>query len=261
VNIASIGATSIRLAGELTALPYCDVDVAVAAARRHADIVAGIKVRASADVGGDNAPVALERARRAADRAGLPLMVHLGPAPAGVEAILRVLRAGDILTHCFTGFAGNAVVRDGRVRDAVLAARQRGVLLDVGHGMSGFDATVAAAAIAQGVLPDTISSDLHAYSRPAVGTLPRVLAAFVALGLTPAQAFVRATAAPAAVLGRSAALRAGEPADVAVFRLAEEPVEHRDGHGHTFPGRLRVRPVLTVVGGDVVFSDGSVAVR
>ena len=47
---------------------------------------------------------------------------------------------------------------------AALAAKQRGVMFDVGHGGGSFDYTVAEAAIAQGCPPDTISSDIHVFS-------------------------------------------------------------------------------------------------
>ncbi|GGM65975.1 amidohydrolase [Micromonospora sonchi] len=258
LNIASIGTTSIRLAGELTTLAYCDERVAVEAARRHRDLVIGVKIRASHDVGGPHGPVAMARARRVADELGLPLMVHLGPAPCPVDDIMAALRAGDVLTHCCTGFAGNEIVAGGRLRASVRAARDRGVRLDVGHGMSGFDVRVARAMLAEGVLPDSISSDLHAYSQPLVGTLPDVLSRFLALGMNEAQAFARATLAPAAIAGLAdtgvGTLRAGAPADVAVFRLVDMPdgIDWRDGHGNNFRGRIRLEPVLTVASGIVV---------
>ena len=47
---------------------------------------------------------------------------------------------------------------------AALAAKQRGVIFDVGHGGGSFDYTVAEAAIAAGAGPDTISSDIHVFS-------------------------------------------------------------------------------------------------
>ena len=87
-------------------------------------------------------------------------MCHIG----GVETaelmsqILRPLRPGDILTHCYSG-APNVdgkftnIVQEGKLLPAALEAKKRGVLFDVGHGGGSFDYTVAEAAIAQGARP------------------------------------------------------------------------------------------------------------
>jgi len=85
----------------------------------------------------------LKRAIAACEKAGTGgrVMVHIG----GVETralmtgILDLLRPGDILTHAYTGapnLAGDFtnLVQDGRLLPAALAAKQRGVVFDVGHG-------------------------------------------------------------------------------------------------------------------------------
>ena len=63
---------------------------------------------------------------------------------------MRLLRPGDILTYCFRQSA-QGIVADGRVLDSVKEARQRGVLFDVGHGMTSFDFGVA-----EDVDPETV---------------------------------------------------------------------------------------------------------
>jgi len=55
-------------------------------------------------------------------------------------------------------------VQSGKLIAAALAAKKRGVLIDVGHGGGSFDYTVAEPAIQQGLVPDTIGSDIHAVS-------------------------------------------------------------------------------------------------
>jgi dihydroorotase len=82
-----------------------------------------------------------------------------------MSQILDLLRPGDVLTHCYSGFPNLAgdftnIVQDGRLLPAALAAKQRGVVFDIGHGGGSFDYTVAEAAIQQGCPPDTISSDI-----------------------------------------------------------------------------------------------------
>ena len=259
VNIASIGTTSIMLGGELKALYYSDEKVAEECIDRHRDVILGVKVRASGDVGGDNSPIALERARSVADNVGLPLMVHLGPSPAGVDEIVGLLRRGDILTHSFSGWEGNKIVSAGSLRPAVRAARERGVILDIGHGMSGFSAAVARTMIDGGELPDTISTDLHTYSAPSVVDFPTVLSKFLALGMTLEQVLTAATLTPARVIGLDGegvgTLSVGAAADVAVFRRLPGSVEFHDGFGGSFAGTERITPVLTVLGGRVVWDE------
>ena len=99
------------------------------------------------------------------------MMVHIG----GVETkelmsqILDLLRPGDVLTHCYSGApniggAFTNIVQEGKLLPAALAAKQRGVMFDVGHGGGSFDFTVAEVAIPGGCTPDTISSDIHVFS-------------------------------------------------------------------------------------------------
>ncbi len=115
----------------------------------------------------------LKRAIMACEKSGTSgkMMVHIG----GVETrklmsdILDLLRPGDILTHAYSGapnIAGDFtnIVQDGKLLPAALAAKQRGVIFDVGHGGGSYDFTVCEAAMAQGAPPDTISSDIHVFS-------------------------------------------------------------------------------------------------
>ena len=244
LNISTIGITSMLLAGEAETLAYCDVDACVGTAREHADLVLGVKVRASANVVGANGDEPLRRAREAADKLGLPLMVHIGEAPSGIETVLNTLGAGDVLTHCFSGWRDNGLLLDGRIRPGVLAAQRRGVIFDVGHGMGSFDVEVARALLDQSFAPDTISSDVHAY---ASARLPDVMSKFLALGLSLEEVVSRVTLAPARALGLTS-----DATDVTVLELVDAPVEWEDTWGHTFAGSQRLRPVLTIQGGDIV---------
>ena len=46
-------------------------------------------------------------------------------------------RPGDVLTHCFRPFPNTPVSAQGAIKPAVLAARERGVIFDIGHGFGG----------------------------------------------------------------------------------------------------------------------------
>ena len=158
VHISSIGLSGFPV-GEMLNIDYADVDQAAKTLAENPELVLGIKVRESVDVVGANGLEPLKRAILACERSGVRgarVMCHIGNAPGELSALLDLLRPGDILTHAYSG-AGNNTVRDGKVLAAALAAKKRGVLIDVGHGGGSFDYTVAEPAIAQGFTPDTIS--------------------------------------------------------------------------------------------------------
>jgi len=258
VNIASVGTTSIYLQGELKSPPYSNVELAVNTVKDHSDVAIGIKVRASHDVGGIHTVEALGKAREAADKAGVPLMVHLGPAPATVEEILSKLGSGDIITHCYTGWEGNSLVENGKPKAFVLDAIKRGVIFDVGHGAGGFDSTVAQVMISAGYPPDAISTDVHTGSISKVHNLPAVMSKFLALGMTLEETVYRSSYAPQGIGGFAISTESqypvGELANFAVFEVREGEFEFADVHGHDFTGRRKILPMLVVNAGKIVFA-------
>ena len=254
LNISSIGATSIMLGGELLSPWYVSESAAIDAIDANRDFVVGVKVRASGNVGGEHTSAALASARRVADHVDLPLMVHLGPAPAGIDEIAGTLRSGDIITHAFAGWADNGILDEtGGLRESVRAARERGVLLDVGHGMSGFSLDVAARMLADGEPPDTISTDIHAYSRVSVVDLTTVLSKFLALGMPLADVLCRASFVPARALSLGlGSLTAGSVADIAVLEREPGTFHFGDGFGGGVVGKERLQCVMTYSGGRLV---------
>jgi dihydroorotase len=205
----------------------------------------------------------LRRAIMACERAGTGgrVMAHIG----GVETvelmsqILDLLRPGDILTHAYSGAPNIAgaftnIVQGGKPLPAALAAKQRGVIFDVGHGGGSFDYTVAEAAIPQGCPPDTISSDIHAVSgnSPGMPYLTNVMSKFMGLGFTLEQVVAMATINPAKIINRGAklgTLQVGAPGDVAIMDLVEGPVLLVDTRNNRREGRAVLKPVQTVTAG------------
>ena len=197
----------------------------------------------------------MDRALEASERSGKPLLVGTRlSSDWSLDDQLPMLRAGDVVTYCFNDFP-ESVVKGGRIRPSVRDARERGVLFDIGHGMRSFSFAVAEAAIADGFLPDTISTDQ--YSRH-VGSdpqhdLPRTLSKLIAAGMTERDAFVRVTSRPAEVLGLKGevgTLRVGACGDVAVLRWNEDAQPLRDVDGVQRPGGCW-EPVLTARAGVV----------
>jgi dihydroorotase len=137
----------------------------------------------------------------------------------------------------------------------VHAAIERGVVFDVGHGRGSFSWQVAERALAQGIQPQTISSDLHAYNvHGPVYDLATTVSKFLHLGLSLEDALHKVTATPARVLGMSdqiGTLRAGAWGDAVAFELQEGTFELWDSHGDCRRGRMRLVPRTVVRGGRV----------
>jgi dihydroorotase len=262
VHIANMGLAPFPVA-ELYNIDFAQVDAAAKAVGENADMVLGIKVRMSENVIAKHGLEPLKRAISACEKSGTPakIMCHIG----GVETrelmsqILDLLRPGDILTHAYSGApniggAFTNIVQDGRLLPAALAAKQRGVIFDVGHGGGSFDYTVAEPAIAQGATPDTISSDIHVFSgnTPGMPYLTWVMSKFMGLGFSLEQVVAMATANPAKIINRGAklgTLQVGAPGDVAIMELVEGPVSFVDTRNNKRDGKAQLKPVQTVAGG------------
>jgi dihydroorotase len=255
VHISSIGLSGFPV-GEMLNIDYADVDAAAKTLAENHEIVLGVKVRESLDVVGTNGIEPLKRAVLACERSGVKgarVMCHIGNAPGDLSALLDTLRPGDILTHAYSG-VGNNTVQNGKLVAAALAAKKRGVLIDVGHGGASFDYTVAEPAIQQGLVPDTIGSDLHAVSgnTPGMPYLPWVMSKFLNMGFSLEQVVTMATAAPARIINRLdklGTLAVGAPADVSILELVEGPVEFVDTRKNTRKGDKYLKPAGTVRAG------------
>ncbi|MDB5619466.1 amidohydrolase/deacetylase family metallohydrolase [Tardiphaga sp.] len=262
VHIANNGLSAFPVA-ELYNIDNAQVEACAMALAENPDFLIGVKVRMSENVIFRHGLEPLKRAIQACEMCGWPakMMVHIG----GVEStelmsgILDLLRPGDVLTHAYSGAPNLAgaftnIVKDGRLLPAALAAKQRGVIFDVGHGGGSFDFTVADAAIAQGCPPDTISSDIHVFSgnTPGMPYLPWVMSKFLTMGYSLEQVVAMATTAPAGIISRAAnigTLKVGAPADVAIMELVEGPVSFVDTRNNKRDGKVFLKPVQTVING------------
>jgi len=255
VHISSIGLAGYPV-GEMKNIEYANIDLAARVVNENPDIVLGVKVRETLEVVGENGIEPLRRARMAAERSGIKgarVMCHIGNAPGDLGVLIDLLRPGDILTHAYSG-AGNNTVQNGKLILAALEAKKRGVIIDVGHGGGSFDFTIAEPAIQQGLIPDTISSDIHAYSgnSPSVPYLPNVMSKFLTLGFSLNQVIAMTTNRPGVIINRDpllGTLKINAAADISIFDLVEKPVEWLDTRGNKRPGMLSLVPVQTIRAG------------
>jgi len=262
VHIANHGLAGFPVP-ELYNIDFAQVDAAARAIAENADIVIGAKVRMSENVIAKHGLEPLKRTILACERSGTgaKVMCHIGgvETPELMSQILDTLRAGDVLTHAYSGAPNiggkfTNIVQDGKLLPAAVEAKKRGVVFDVGHGGGSFDYTVAEAAIAGGAGPDVISSDIHVFSgnTPGMPYLTWVMSKFMHLGYTLEQVVTMATATPAKVINKmpkAGTLQVGAPADVSLLDVVEGPVGFVDTRDNKREGKIHIKPAGAVVAG------------
>jgi dihydroorotase len=207
--------------------PQDCVDVAA----RNRDILVGIKVRVGKHAAGTQGWNALKIALEVADEVGMPLMAHIDHPPPSYEQVVDALRPGDILTHAFRPFPNTPCNAQGKVKSEIVAARQRGVIFDIGHGMGSFAFKTARAMLANGFYPDTISSDVHALSinGPAFDQVT-TMSKFLCLGVPLAKVIEQSTVNAAMALRHPelGSLRPGAVGDATILSITDGSFDYVD---------------------------------
>jgi dihydroorotase len=166
--------------------------------------------------------------------------------------VLAMLRPGDILTHAFRPFPNSPVSQQGRVRESVHAARARGVLFDIGHGMGSFAFKTGRAMLAAGFLPDTISSDVHKLSinGPAFDQVT-TMSKFLCLGMKLKDVVAASTINAAMAVRRPelGSLKPGSAGDATVLDIVEGAHDYVDTVGEHLTGNKRIVSKGVVVAG------------
>ena len=195
------------------------------------DVIIGIKVRLGRHASGPARHRPADVALQVADETGLPLMAHIDEPPPTYEAVVEQLRPGDVLTHCYRPFPNAPVTADGRVKPAVLAARERGVFFDSDHGMGSFSWKTARAMLKE-VFGRTRS---HPTSMRCASTARSTIRSppcrnFCALGMSLTEVIAASTVNAARVLGRPelGTLTVGSPGDASSSRCVRVRFRWKD---------------------------------
>lgn len=238
---------------------YCDAGKMKDYMDAYRDQLIGLKVRLSRELVGDMGLEPLRYLRNLADEIGCPVGVHTSNPPCSVEELLCYFRPGDMFFHVFQGRGTTIIGEDGHVLPAVWEAQKNGVLFDAANGKNHFAFKTAEAALADGFLPDIISTDmsaLNAFSRDRVFSLPFVMSKYLMLGLDVEKILRCVVLNPARALSMErelGSLLPGTTADIAIHRVISCRTRFEDTLGEERFGEQVFRTEMTICKGVIVF--------
>ena len=225
-------------------------------AKQYPDLIVGIKL--AHYMSSEWAPT--ERAVKAGELAGIPVMIDFGaanPVLSWETLLLEKLRPGDIVTHCYGQTEGRMhVVENGKVQPYATAAQKRGVNFDVGHGGGSFMFEQAIPAIKQGFKPNSISTDLHTGSmNGGMKDMANVMSKLLNIGLSLNEVIACSTWNPAQIIKKKELghLSVGALADVAILSLDKGTYGFVDVGGSKVVGDKKLTCQFTILNGEVVW--------
>lgn len=200
----------------------------------------------------------VEKAVEAGVLCNKPVMVDFWPRPPDrpyPDLILKKLRPGDIHTHVFAR-QFPIINKEGKVYDHMFQARERGVILDMGHGAGSFWFRNGVPAIKDGFPPDSISTDLHMgnINGPVVSML-RTMVKCLNMGMPLREVIYRSTVTPAKEIGHPelGTLSIGFEADVAVLKLLKGEFGFTDCGRAKLIGKENLECAMTIKAGRIVY--------
>jgi dihydroorotase len=167
--------------------------------------------------------------------------------------LLPLLEEGDILSHIYTGQFGGLLGEDGRAVPEIIAAKDRGVILDVANGINNMAYGAARRMMEQGLLPTTVSTDVTkgSVAGPAYG-LTVTMSKLLELGLPFEDMIAMTTINPAKAVridDRKGSLKPGMDADISVLEIIAGCWPLPDSHGNILNVTRLIRPCVTVKAG------------
>jgi dihydroorotase len=223
------------------------------------DKIRSIKIRVGEEIVGDHCLDYVEGAVDYCSDLGLPLVVHASNLPCAADEVAKRLRPGDVFCHCFHGKKNPIVDENNQILPGIRVARERGVLFDCCNGRSNFSCKVGAAAIQQKFFPDFISTDLipdYCNRNGFAKSLPYVMSKYLELGMPLYDIVHAVTARPASWLRIPdiGSLTPGTLADITILKQIEANPVYVDNLGDSFQGSQLLKPMMTIIDGEIVFS-------
>lgn len=255
LNLGSIGLVACNRVTELQDMRSIDIDRTIAVIKENRDVIVGLKVRASAVISGGWDLVPLKLAKKIGRVVDLPVMVHVGEPPPLYDDVLGLLTEGDIVTHCFNGKQGGSIIEDDDLYRLAEDAARRGIVLDVGHGGASFSFEVGRAALQRGLLPTTISTDLHNRSMDtSVWDMATTMSKLLSVGMGLEDVVVASTTAPRRAINKPAdnLLTKGKPAEFTLFDVADANLVVVDSQGTKSTLHQTFEPRYAILGAEAV---------
>ena len=256
LNISMIGAIQGHpdfppFMGDLNDGRHAHVPSAVECAKRFPDRIVGMKVRLTSGLANfdeKNEWAGFHGVFESSELTGLPCMIHHAASRIPNTSVLEAMRAGDTYTHLYNPHADHLFDERGAPLEALLAARARGVLFDVGHGVGAFAWRVAEPACRDFQFwPDTISTDIHQFNlHGPVIDLPTTMSKFLYLGMPLAQVLRATTSVPATAMRleqRLGTLLPGRQADIVLLKRQQGAFPLMDVEGQSRMAHERLVPV------------------
>ena len=228
-------------------LDEMDAGKTAEAIQEHADYIVGVKI---GHFSGESwAP--FDRALEAGSKTDRPLFVECHLPEYTLEEQLDRMRPGDIITHSFENIRERTPVvgEDGKVLPAVLAAKERGILFDVGHGGAGFWFNQAVPAFEQGLWPNSFGTDLHRFSMNAgMKDMLNLMSKYLNMGMPLKEVLLRGSWNPAKAIKREdlGHLSVGAVADIAVLSVKTGKFGFVDARNNRISGDRKFEAELTV---------------
>lgn len=197
----------------------------------------------------------LEKAVSLARKTGVKVMVHSSCSPVSMYDIVMALGKGDILTHAYHGGVNTIEQNE---YSAYNLAKEKGVIIDA--GMAGgvhTDFAVLKRAIANGKIPDTISTDItcaSAYLRGGIYGMPECMSIFKNLGMQELDIFKAVTVNASKAIGESCVgIKENSVANIAVLKMENCSVDIVDKAGNVITFEKSYKCKLTIKNGKVMY--------
>ena len=250
INIGSIGLVACNRIPELIDERFINIDRTLKVIEDNRDIICGIKVRASGVIVGPWGIEPVKIARKVAELAKLPMMVHIGEPPPTLNQVFDLLRPGDIVTHCFNGKNPGSISDSPQIFANAKRLAEEGVYMDVGHGAASYNFKVAKEAIANGLKPYSISTDLHGWNlNGPVYDLATTVSKLYAAGLSLDECVNAVTCNPRNFLAlkNASTLAIGNKADFTIFDVndCDEQVSDSQGNEMTMKSAKKTKMVIS----------------
>jgi dihydroorotase len=255
LNLGSIGLVACNRVPELRDIKDIDLDRILQCYADNGEHIVGIKVRASHVITGSWGVTPVKLGKKIAKILKIPMMVHVGEPPALYDEVLEILGPGDIVTHCFNGKAGSSIMEDEDLFKLAERCAAEGVRLDIGHGGASFSFKVAEAAIQRGLMPFSISTDLHGHSMNfPVWDLATTMSKLLSVGMPFGRVVEAVTHAPASAIKveMPKSITVGARADFTIFDLVDGDLEATDSNGDTSRLKRLFEPRYAIIGSEAV---------